>query len=232
MLGGVTGRSWSRDAKDRINAELLQAVLGGSTRGLDPVAYLQYKRDSYAKDIQRWWRHMLVLTGERQQRYIRAVLLLQRCRRGKMGRIEARKKAEQRARQQLLNMAVSGIGGRRVMFNKSKGKGERLEMKSFVRRGEGDAKKAPEDDEKKKKGDWLKSKRKKNKTALDTKREISSSKNKRRGGSRMSSGGGGSSSSSTGSSSPKNGGAGGSGSGTTTKGRSRGSRSGRSVVNT
>ena len=227
MLGGVTGRSWSRDAKDRINAELLQAVLGGSTRGLDPVAYLKYKRDSYAKDVQRWWRHMLVLKGERQERYIRAVLLLQRCRRGKMGRIDARKKAEQRARQQLLNMAVSGIGGRRVVFNKSKAKGERLEMKSVVRRGEGDAKKAKaaEDDEKKKKGDWLKSKRKKNKTALDTKMEISSSKNKRRGGSRMSSGGG-SSSSST--SSPKNGGAGsvsGSSSGTA-KGRSRGSRSG------
>jgi hypothetical protein len=111
LLGGATGRAYAKDATDRINAELLQAILGGSLTGLDPIAYVRYKRDSYAKDIQRWWRYMRQLEVERQAKFLFSVLLLQRVYRGNLARKRARKIAEVQARKALLDMALSGIGG-------------------------------------------------------------------------------------------------------------------------
>ena len=147
MLGGATGRAYAKDATDRINAELLQAVLGGSLNGLDPVAYAKYRRDSYAKDLQQWWRHMMAQKQRRQALHLFAILLLQRVFRGNLGRLRARKLAEIKARQNLLNMALSGIG--RIAFEATKSKIEKKKKENLA--------------EEKKPDNWLNSKKKKKK---------------------------------------------------------------------
>ena len=110
LLGGSTGRTYAKDATNRMNAELLQAVLGGSLTGLDPVAYQTYNRESYAKDLQRWWRWILQVERDRKALWDKSALMLQRVYRGNLGRRRATKLAEISARKELLGMALSGIG--------------------------------------------------------------------------------------------------------------------------
>ena len=116
MLRGKRGRRYASAAKDRINAELLTAVLGGSLFGLDPNAYARYRKESFAKDIQHWWRARVKHFQDLQFLYLRSVLLLQRTWRGKVGRRKALKLAEIRARKQLLGMGLSAMG--RTMYKK------------------------------------------------------------------------------------------------------------------
>ena len=116
MLRGRKGRKYASAARDRINAQLLSAVLGGSIFGLDPQAYARYRMESFAKDIQCWWRERLRHFRELQLLYLRSVLLLQRTWRGKVARRRALKLAEIRARKQLLGMGLSAMG--RTMYKK------------------------------------------------------------------------------------------------------------------
>ena len=164
MLSGSTGRAYAKDATDRVNAELLQAVLGGSLKGLDPIAYAKYKRDSYAKDLQTWWRHIMALKRSRAKRHTLSVLFLQRVYRGNLGRLKARKLAEIKARQNLMKMALSGIG--RIAFDATRNK-----KKATAAENE-KIKKEMESDE------WLKNRKKRssiraistNRSSFDTKK--------------------------------------------------------------
>ena len=116
MLHGGSGKRYAFAAADRLNAELLSAVLGGTLSGLDPEAYARYRKESFAKDIQRWWRDRLRHLREKQMQYMTAVVMIQRTWRGKVGRRRAVKLAEIRARKQLLGMGLSAIG--RTMYKK------------------------------------------------------------------------------------------------------------------
>lgn len=130
LLGtNAQGRAYAKDAKDRINAELLHAVLGGSLTGLDPVAYQRYRQESYAKDIQRWWRQRQQLHLALEQKYFLSVLRIQRVYRGKLGRRTSAKLAEIKARQKLLDMALSGISKKKrgSVFEKCKKESEEKE---------------------------------------------------------------------------------------------------------
>lgn len=129
LLGtNAQGRAYAKDAKDRINAELLHAVLGGSLTGLDPVAYQRYRQESYAKDIQRWWRQRQQLHQALEEKYFLSVLRIQRVYRGKLGRRRSAKLAEIKARQKLLDMALSGISKKRSsVFEKCKKESEEKE---------------------------------------------------------------------------------------------------------
>lgn len=116
MFRGKQGKRYAAAARDRLNAELLSAVLGGSITGLDPVAYARYRKESFAKDIQRWWRDRLGCFRAKELQYMTAVLMIQRTWRGIVGRRRALKLAEIRARKQLLGLGLTAMG--RTMYKK------------------------------------------------------------------------------------------------------------------
>ena len=116
MFRGKSGKRYASAAQDRMNAELLSAVLGGSISGLDPEAYARYRKESFAKDIQRWWRDRLRRFRAKELQYMTAVLMIQRTWRGIVGRRRALKLAEIRARKQLLGLGLTAMG--RTMYKK------------------------------------------------------------------------------------------------------------------
>jgi hypothetical protein len=116
MFRGKGGKRYAAAARDRLNAELLSAVLSGSISGLDPDAYARYRKESFAKDVQRWWRDRLRCFRAKELQYMTAVMMIQSTWRGIVGRRRALKLAEIRARKQLLGLGLTAMG--RTMYKK------------------------------------------------------------------------------------------------------------------